>query len=98
MQLLLFDSVPEEPGDNIIERMIRPRNITEAYRRVRSNGGAPGVDGMTVQDLKSYLAVELPKIEKQLQQGTYQPKPVRRVEIPKAGGGTPGLGNPDRSR
>lgn len=94
MQNLLFDVAPEESGHNVIERMIRPRNITEAYRRVRSNGGAPGVDGMTVHELKSYLAIELPKIEKQLQQGTYQPKPVRRVEIPKAGGGTRGLGIP----
>ncbi len=80
--------VPEESGDNIIERMMRPRNIGEAYRRVRRNGGAPGVDGMTVQDLKGYLRIELPKIKTQLEQGTYQPKPVRRVEIPKAGGGT----------
>jgi RNA-directed DNA polymerase len=64
--------------------------------QVRRNKGAPGVDGMTVDDLAPYLRDHWPAIRTQLLEGTYRPQPVLRVEIPKAGGGggTRGLGIP----
>ena len=94
MQLLLFDKMPEESGLNIIERMMRPRNLSEAYRRVKSNGGAPGIDGITVEQLGGQLRLVLPRLTEQLLNGTYHPQPVRTVEIPKPGGGTRKLGIP----
>ena len=94
MQLLLFDKMPEESGLNIIERMMRPRNLSEAYRRVKSNGGAPGIDGITVAQLGSQLRLVLPRLTEQLLNETYHPQPVRTVEIPKPGGGTRKLGIP----
>lgn len=94
MQLLLFDEDPRELGRLVIERMVRSENLLKAYQRVKSNGGAPGVDGMTVKMLGNYLRCELPHIREMLLAGTYQPKPVRRVEIPKPGGGMRNLGIP----
>lgn len=94
MQLLLFDQDPTELGHLVIERMVRSENLLRAYQRVKSNGGAPGVDGMCVDDLGSLLRRELVHIREQLLAGTYQPQPVRRVEIPKASGGTRTLGIP----
>lgn len=49
MPLQLFDTFPEQPGDAIIEKMVRQSNLLEAYQRVKRNGGAPGIDGMTVE-------------------------------------------------
>jgi RNA-directed DNA polymerase len=63
-------------------------------KRVRANKGAPGVDGMTVGQLPEYLKEQWPAIREQLLSNTYQPKPVRVVEIPKASGGTRKLGIP----
>ena len=94
MQLLLFDSLPEVYSGDVLERMMRPRNISEAFRRVKANGGAPGVDGMTVAELGKSLKVLLPRIRQQLLDGSYVPQPVRRVEIPKPGGGMRKLGIP----
>lgn len=94
MQLLLFDQDPAELGHLVIERMVRSENLLGAYRRVKSNGGAPGVDGMNVEDLGKLLRKELVYIREQLLAGTYRPQPVRRVEIPKASGGTRTLGIP----
>jgi len=69
-------------------------NLLAALRRVRSNGGSPGVDGMTVEALPDYLRRKWPKIREQLLSGTYRPHPVRRVKIPKPGGGVRKLGIP----
>src|ERR1700759_611498 len=61
---------------------------------VRRNQGSPGVDGMTIDDAKIYLREHWPSIRSQLLNGTYQPQPVKRVEIPKPGGGVRKLGVP----
>lgn len=78
----------EEPDatTGIIERMVDPANMREALRRVRRNGGAAGVDGMSVDELTSHLKQHWPKIKEKLLSGTYVPQQVRRVEIPKPGG------------
>jgi RNA-directed DNA polymerase len=94
MQLLLFDEDPASLGDLVIERMVRPENLLKAYQRVKSNGGAPGVDGMTVNQLGECLWRELSRIREELLAGSYRPKPVRKVDIPKPGGGFRSLGIP----
>ena len=77
-----------------IEEVLNPENLKEALKRVRRNAGSPGVDGMTVEKLPGYLAKRWPAIREQLVQGTYKPKPVKRVEIQKPSGGTRKLGIP----
>jgi len=77
-----------------MERVVEAQNVKEALRRVQANRGAPGVDGMTVQRLGGYLKHQWPGIKEQLLTGTYRPQPVRRVEIPKPGGGVRVLGIP----
>ena len=68
----------------------------EALRQVRGNKGSAGVDRMTVDQLGDYLKQHWPDIREQLLNGTYEPKPVRRVEIPKPDGGVRKLGIPMR--
>jgi RNA-directed DNA polymerase len=82
-------------GDGgLMERVVERSNLLAALRRVKSNGGSPGVDGMTVEALPDYLRRKWPKIREQLLVGTYRPHPVRRVKIPKPGGGVRKLGIP----
>lgn len=78
----------------LMEEVVAPENIRKAYRRVRSNRGTPGVDGMTVDQLASYLKVNEGALRSTLLSGTYRPSPLRRVEIPKPSGGTRQLGIP----
>lgn len=66
--------------------MLCRENLKRAYNRVRSNKGAPGIDGMTVNDLGPYLKEHRPRRKEEIRNGTYQPRPVRRVDIPKPGG------------
>ena len=94
MQLQLFDSFPAQPADRIIQKVVRPGNLLKAYQRVKRNGGAPGVDGQTVEQLGQNLAAALKRITEELVEGNYQPSPVRQVEIPKANGGVRKLGIP----
>ena len=63
-------------------------------QRVKANKGSPGVDGMTVGDIADYLKQHWPAIRERLLNGTYEPQPVRRVEIPKPDGGVRKLGIP----
>ncbi len=70
----------------MLEKILRRENMREAYRRVVRNGGAPGVDGMTVEALGDFCRQHWPSVRSQLLAGTYVPQPVRRVEIPKPGG------------
>jgi RNA-directed DNA polymerase len=78
----------------MMERILAPSNVREAYRRVKSNGGCPGVDGMRVEELEDYLQTHWQQIRKDLLDGTYQPSPVKRHELPKPGGGIRVLGIP----
>ena len=70
-----------------MEEVLRRENLKAAYKRVIRNGGAGGVDGRSVDDLEEQIQADWPRIREQLLSGTYVPSPVRKVEIPKAGGG-----------
>ena len=76
------------------ERVWERENLRTALKRVERNGGAPGIDGMTVTDLPGYLKEHWLEIREALESGAYKPRPVRRVEIPKPDGGVRLLGIP----
>jgi hypothetical protein len=78
----------------LMERVVEYANVLAALKRVRQNQGSPGVDGMTVGELPQHLTANWRVIREQLLAGRYQPQPVKRVEIPKPGGGTRQLGIP----
>lgn len=78
----------------LMEQVVGYRNLHDALRRVESNKGAPGVDGVEVKDLRAYLGEHWRRIKAELLAGEYKPQPVRRVDIPKPGGGTRMLGIP----
>jgi RNA-directed DNA polymerase len=80
--------------ERLMEFVVERENCRKALKRVRQNKGSPGVDGMRVEDLPEYLVENWAEIREQLLTGTYQPMPVRRVEIPKSGGGVRQLGIP----
>lgn len=79
---------------NLMEQVCDPKNLLGAYRRVRSNKGKPGVDGMTVHQLLDWLRENSAALTASLLDGTYQPHPVRGVQISKSGGGKRQLGIP----
>lgn len=79
---------------NLMEQVCDPKNLLRAYRRVRSNKGKPGVDGMTVDELADWLRENSATLTASLLEGTYRPQPVRGVQIPKPGGGQRQLGIP----
>ena len=80
--------------NTLLENMLSDENIMEAYKQVKRNKGAPGVDGMTIDELKGYLDENLEIIKEQIRTRKYKPSPVRRVEIPKENGGVRNLGVP----
>ena len=80
--------------DDLMERVVERENLVRALKRVRANRGSPGVDGRTVDDLVVDLRENWPRIREQLLTGRYQPSAVKRVEIPKPGGGVRMLGIP----
>ena len=87
---------PESPAstNRLMEEVCERENLKEALRRVKRNKGSAGVDGMTVGGITDYLKQHWPAIREQLLNGTYEPRPVRRVEIPKPDGGVRKLGIP----
>jgi RNA-directed DNA polymerase len=87
---------PERPANTsrIMEEVCERGNLKEALQQVRNNKGSAGVDRMTVDQLGDYLKQHWLSIREQLLNGTYEPKPVRRVEIPKPDGGVRKLGIP----
>jgi RNA-directed DNA polymerase len=89
-------SGPESPArtNRMMEEVCERENLKEALRQVKANKGSAGVDGITVNQLTDYLKQHWPVIREQLLNGTYEPKPVRRVEIPKPDGGVRRLGIP----
>src|SRR4051794_40154303 len=80
--------------NRLMEEVCERENLKEALRKVKANKGNAGIDGMTVGQLDDYLKQHWPMIREQLLNGTYEPKPVRRVEIPKPDGGGRKLGIP----
>jgi len=78
----------------LMEEVCERENCKRALKRVKANKGSPGVDGMTVHELPGYLKQHWPAIREQLLSGTYKPRPVKRVEIPKPDGGVRKLGIP----
>jgi RNA-directed DNA polymerase len=81
-------------GDRLMEEVFQRTNLKKALSRVKENRGSPGVDGMRVSELEDYLKESWSAIREQLLDGTYKPECVRRVEIPKPGGGVRRLGVP----
>jgi len=88
------EETSREGQDDLLEKMLGRENLQLALKRVRQNGGAAGVDGKTVQELPGWLRDHWPEVKDQLLTGAYRPMPVKRVEIPKPGGGTRLLGIP----
>ncbi|MCC7170710.1 MAG: hypothetical protein IT459_09695, partial [Planctomycetes bacterium] len=85
----------EHPGaSDLMELVCERRNLQAALKRVRSNKGSPGADGMTVEQLPDFLREHWPRIREKLLAGHYQPSAVKRVVIPKPGGGERELGIP----
>ena len=87
----------ERPAVNetLMERILNRENLQKAWRRVKANKGAPGVDGMTLEEFPAFVREHWASIRESLREGTYRPQPVRRKEIPKPdGGGTRLLGIP----
>jgi RNA-directed DNA polymerase len=89
-------SGPENPANTnrLMEKVCERENLKAALQQVNANKGSAGIDGMTVGEITDYLKQHWPAIREQLLNGTYVPKPVRRVEIPKPDGGVRKLGIP----
>jgi RNA-directed DNA polymerase len=87
---------PESPAkeERLMEEVCDRENLEIAWKRVCENKGSPGVDGLTIDDTADYLREHWPTLRDQLLGGTYQPQPVKRVEIPKPDGGIRKLGVP----
>src|SRR5450755_4551603 len=80
--------------NRLMEEVCERENLKAALRRVKANKGSPGVDGMTVIGIQDYLKQHWPAIREELLNGTYEPLPVKRVEIVKPDGGVRKLGIP----
>lgn len=78
----------------LIEKVLSRENLNNAYKRVKSNGGAAGIDGMTVEQILPYLKEHKENLQNRIRNCKYKPKAVRRVEIPKPDGGKRSLGIP----
>jgi RNA-directed DNA polymerase len=93
---LAAECMSESPAmeEQLMEEVCGRENCLQAYKRVKSNKGSAGIDGMTVDELPSHLKEHWPAIREQLLSGTYKAQPVRRVEIPKPDGGVRQLGIP----
>lgn len=87
---------PTQPAlhDDLMARVVDRANLQRAWKRVKANRGAPGSDGMPIEDFAEYARTHWAAIREALCDGTYQPQPVRRVSIPKPGGGERLLGIP----
>ena len=80
--------------ERLMEEVVQPANLKAALRRVKHNKGAPGIDGMSVEELPGWLWANWQRLREELLAGRYQPSPVRRQTIPKPGGGERELGIP----
>lgn len=76
----------DRPQHGLLEEILSPTNLNKAYRRVKVNNGAGGVDGMGAEELLTYLTNHKEELLESILNGTYRPNPVRGVEIPKDNG------------
>ncbi|WP_342991357.1 reverse transcriptase domain-containing protein, partial [[Clostridium] symbiosum] len=78
----------------LLEEILEKGNLNRAFKRVKANKGAPGIDGITVEEIGAYLRENQKELIERIRRGKYTPDPVRRVEIPKPDGGIRKLGIP----
>lgn len=83
-----------KPEYGLLEQILSPFNMNQAFKKVRSNKGSGGIDKMGVESLKDYLVDNKEKLIQSILDGSYRPNPVRRVEIPKENGKKRALGIP----
>ena len=76
----------------MLEEVVERQNMRAAYQQVKRNAGAPGIDGMSIEELGPHLREEWQRIKEALLDERYEPQPVKQVEIPKPGGGMRQLG------
>jgi len=88
------ESAEKNGAEGLLERILQRENLNAAFKRVKQNGGAAGIDGMTVDEMLPYLREHREELIASIRGGWYKPKPVRRVEIPKPDGGVRLLGVP----
>lgn len=81
-------------SSSMLEEILDIRNVQKAFKQVTANKGSGGVDGMQTEELRGYLNANWQKLRTDILEGNYRPQPVRKVEIPKPGGGTRMLGIP----
>ena len=86
--------VAERDGADLLEKVLDRDNLNRAYKRVKANKGACGVDGMTIEEALPWLKEHREELLESIRSGKYKPSPVRRVEIPKDNGGKRQLGIP----
>lgn len=86
--------VGEQDGAGLLERILDRDNLNRAYKRVKANKGAPGIDGMTIEATLPWLKEHREELLQSIREGKYKPQPVRRKEIPKPDGGVRKLGIP----
>ena len=91
-----IDNQEAEEADSaeLLERILSRENLNNAFKRVKANKGAPGIDGMTVEDAPDWLREHREELLESIRSGKYKPQPVRRKEIPKPDGGMRQLGIP----
>lgn len=92
--IVALESAEKDGAYSLLEEILHRDNLNAAYLRVKRNGGAPGIDGMTVEEMLPYLKEHKEELLASIRGGWYKPKPVRRVEIPKSDGGKRKLGVP----
>lgn len=88
------ETAEKDGASRLLEEILHRDNLNAAYLRVKRNGGAPGIDGMTIAEMLPYLKEHKEELLASIRGGWYKPKPVRRVEIPKPDGGKRKLGVP----
>jgi RNA-directed DNA polymerase len=91
---LVRQAEPDSGRANLLLQALTRENLVLAWKRVKANAGSAGVDGLSVRQTAEHLGVHWPQVRQQLLNGSYRPRPVRRVQIPKPGGGMRELGIP----
>jgi retron-type reverse transcriptase len=88
------EAIEADNAEGLLEAILNRDNLNVAYRKVKQNKGAAGIDGMRVDEMLPYLKEYRDELLERIRKGKYRPKPVRRVEIPKPEGGKRQLGIP----